>query len=151
MSLAGLAVLYLLISFLLPSGKKNGEQGASSAAIDMLTTISAGMVDLTNQEAIRAAEVLTLAATPWRNALFSSQEDFAAVAENDSDETESLAVLSYTGYMGMGKGHLAIINGKDYQQGETVEGYVLKEITPASVLLEQNGASFRVSIQAPEE
>lgn len=151
MGMAGLAVLYLLISFLLPSGKQEAEQADSPPTNDMLTTISASLGNLKNKEEAKATEVLTLAAAPWENVAFSSEEDFAGVAAAGGDETAAVAVLSYTGFMVMGKGQLAIINGKDYQLGETVAGYVLKEITPDSVLLQQNGVDFRVSIQAVTE
>ncbi len=151
MGMAGLAVLYLLISFLLPSGKQEAEQAAITPGNDMLTTISEGLEILKNEDAAKTTEVLILAAAPWENVAFSSQEDFAEVAAAGSDENTAVAVLVYTGYMGMDTGRLAIINGKDYKQGETVEGYMLKEISPDAILLQQNGVDFRVSIQAPME
>jgi len=149
MSLAGLAMVYMLITFLMPSDKKEVMPTAGPADGDLLATISQGLGDLTDKDAAWAVEVLALAAKPWQNAVFSPAEEVAAAT--DTDGTEAPADLAYTGYMGMGKGQLAIINGKDYQSGDRVEGYVLKEITPGAVLLEKNGAAVRVNIQAPTE
>jgi hypothetical protein len=48
-----------------------------------------------------------------------------------------LAKIIYSGYVDSGKNKMAIINGLEYRVGEQLEleGYVLKQITPSSVLI----------------
>ncbi len=148
--LASLAIVYLIITITLPSGNQEATSVADPPSSDMLSTISQGIGNLTNKEATRATAVLALAATPWKNVTFAARDNFTENTNNISNEATTS--LSYTGYMGMGKkGQLAIINGKDYQQGDSVEGFAVKEITPASVLLEKDGVNLRVSIQTPVE
>jgi len=48
-----------------------------------------------------------------------------------------LAKIIYSGYVDTGKNKMAVINGLEYRIGEQLEleGYVLKQITPSSVLI----------------
>ena len=48
-----------------------------------------------------------------------------------------LAKIIYSGYVDSGKNKMAVINGLEYRLGEELEleGYVLKQITPSSVLI----------------
>jgi len=48
-----------------------------------------------------------------------------------------LARIIYSGYVDSGKNKMAVINGLEYRLGEELEleGYVLKQITPSSVLI----------------
>jgi hypothetical protein len=45
--------------------------------------------------------------------------------------------MIYSGYVDSGKNKTAVINGFEYRIGEQleIEGYVLKQITPSSVLI----------------
>ena len=68
----------------------------------------------------------------WKKDLYKEWGNREGVAKSGV-----LAKIIYSGYVDSGKNKMAIINGLEYRVGEQLEleGYVLKQITPSSVLI----------------
>lgn len=68
----------------------------------------------------------------WKKDLYKEWGNREGVAKSGV-----LAKIIYSGYVDSGKNKMAIINGLEYRLGEELEleGYVLKQITPSSVLI----------------
>ena len=68
----------------------------------------------------------------WKKDLYKEWGNREGVAKSGV-----LAKIIYSGYVDSGKNKMAIINGLEYRVGEELEleGYVLKQITPSSVLI----------------
>ncbi len=75
--------------------------------------------------------VLQLATTPWESRPFGNR----AVWQPEADPRQR--EYRYTGFCQVGERRLAIINGRDYQVGDTIRdtGYTVKSIDAAEVLL----------------
>ena len=69
----------------------------------------------------------------WKKDLYKEWVNREGVAKGNG----VLAKIIYSGYVDSGKNKMAIINGLEYRLGEELEleGYVLKQITPSSVLI----------------
>jgi hypothetical protein len=69
----------------------------------------------------------------WKKDLYKDWVNREGVAKGNG----VLAKIIYSGYVDSGKNKMAIINGLEYRLGEELEleGYVLKQITPSSVLI----------------
>jgi hypothetical protein len=69
----------------------------------------------------------------WKKDLYKAWANREGVAKGSG----VLAKIIYSGYVDSGKNKMAIINGLEYRLGEELEleGYVLKQITPSSVLI----------------
>jgi hypothetical protein len=54
----------------------------------------------------------------------------------------------YSGYLGLGKKSMAVINGVEYKEGESLEtaGFVLKKVSPARVVIENRGSGAMLDI-----
>src|SRR5271157_3559250 len=68
----------------------------------------------------------------WKKDLYKEWVNREGVAKSGV-----LARIIYSGYVDSGKNKMAVINGLEYRLGEELEleGYVLKQITPSSVLI----------------
>ncbi len=87
--------------------------------------------------------ILARAADKWRKDPFLVVKKTATTAEAAEKLQQTISkegltgAFSYSGYMEMGKRKLAIINGMEYLQGDSLdqEGAVLKKISPGEVLI----------------
>lgn len=79
--------------------------------------------------------------------------DRSAYREYVGQETsgDRAAKIVYSGYVDAGKKKLAIINGWEYEAGDSldIKGYVLKSVAPSRVLIlnRNTGSDFYVPIQ----
>lgn len=53
--------------------------------------------------------------------------------------------FSYSGYLEMADEKIAIINGLDYREGDTINSYTLKTISPEIIQLSRQGLTFNVA------
>jgi type II secretory pathway component PulC len=55
----------------------------------------------------------------------------------------------YSGYLGLGKRSMAVINGMEYKQGEDLDvaGFVLRSISPERVVVENRGTGATLNIR----
>jgi hypothetical protein len=79
----------------------------------------------------------------------------AAAAERERREKEQAIAggrFSYTGYVEMGSTRLAILNGREFSEGEILnaEGMVLKKISPQAVVIGMPGISDTVTVDIQE-
>lgn len=120
----------------------------SALLTDAGSTAAAGAVEL---YLIKRAE------TAWTHNPFYEQRAYREwfFTQNPGKATEAKGsakvIFNYTGYLELGKKKMAIINGAEYGVGDPldVEGYLLKSISPASVLIENRTGKtkFTVPIQ----
>jgi len=152
--LASLAVLYLVIDFLVLPSRNDQQLNTSQPAIP-----SAGPADVsgqlmaltTSRKTSDATEILALAGTPWPSAVFVHRTSLAEPKAGNKIKVLDPDTFEYSGYMDMGASRLAIINGRDYQQNDTIEGYTLLEISPLHIILGKDGSTFRVLFKAPKD
>jgi hypothetical protein len=107
---------------------------------------AAAMLKTIQDAAMGPHEVAVLAAIDrkWREAAFYDR----SLAGR---EVVKPAVLPrYTGYVELGTGRLAVLDGMEYQAGDPLDGGVYKvfSITPDQVVLENMGSGQRVTVQA---
>lgn len=148
LALAGLALAYFLFDyFVLPSLKKPAAV-VEAEKVDIQKLLGEmgeyarkdGSVDNIIYTVSRAE--LTWPRDPFLN------EDLASAASVESQKTK----FNYTGFIMLGKRRLAVINGIEYQVGEslTTEGFVVKIINPNDVVLEDSINKSRLSIPIQE-
>jgi hypothetical protein len=72
--------------------------------------------------------------------------------EQAIDTSKIAAKIIYSGYVESGKKKMAIINGMEYGIGEKleIEGYVLKNITPAKIKVENRNTGSEIEITLQE-
>ena len=95
--------------------------------------------------------IIKLARQPWEPDPFLVRLPVVAKKENPADEPAAKADdrgLKYTGYIEVGKNHMAIINDMEYEVNDEVENtpYVVKRIESDGVTLQDkdNKESFRI-------
>jgi len=149
----GIAVLYAGFQFLMPKKK--------SIAIDVkqkteelntfVTTLTAGMGK--DEGKALAPLIFARAEKEWVKDPFLDEKSFKALAAAKELSNELPKVLPkvefvYSGYIEAGRKQMAIINGMEYQAGENLEakGYVLKSVSPASVVIENRGIGATVTV-----
>lgn len=121
--------------------RQNNTPAQAKMALDRVDTLiksaEAAMPtphDLTMQAAVSA---------PWRfGAVYDKSLDAKAKAVRPT------SLPRYTGYVELGSGRLAVVDGIEYQAGDTLEGggYKVLSITPDKVFLESLANGNRVEV-----
>ena len=78
------------------------------------------------------------ATAPWKNdPFFRSESALNSGIEREGDDLVLIVDFTYTGYIQMGDKMLAIINGLEYETGDTIDpgGYIVRSISPSRVEL----------------
>ena len=87
--------------------------------------------------------------TPWRAPVF-----YDKPLSNGQAATKTAAMPRFTGYVELGSGRLAVIDGYEYQAGDTLEGggYKVISVTPDKVALESlaNGQKLELPYDGQE-
>lgn len=127
----GVAIVALLVT---TGGEKSAvAQGGGSRGPDMAAQVQALQARIA-ESTPNASEQVVLAAIrePWRTTAVydKSLEGKPAVKETD---------LRYTGYVELGSGRLAVVDGYEYQVGDELEGggYKVVAISPDMVTLQR--------------
>jgi len=135
LAIAALFVLYAAYELLIagPVAKKTKTETGPVEIQSFVNTLSNDLVKyrITGSDAYIAKS----AETDWGKNPFWERTSYREFAGN---ETGSGAVnIIYSGYVDTGRKQMAIINGWEYEAGEflDIEGYVLKSVTPARVLI----------------
>lgn len=97
-------------------------------------------------------EIATAAAWPWAEAAFVSGEALPALRRLGEKKGAPAApvtpeILVYSGFIQVGERPVAIINGMDYQVGDTVNGLLVERILPQAVLLRHEGGSLEIPLE----
>lgn len=148
LALAGLAVVYFLFDyFVLPSLKKPAAV-VEAEKVD-IQKLLAEMGEYTKKDGSVDNVIYTVsrAELTWPRDPFLN-EDLASAASVESQKTK----FNYTGFIMLGNKRLAVINGIEYQAGEslTTEGFIVKAINPNDVVLEDAMNKSRLSIPIQE-
>jgi hypothetical protein len=164
-------VIYGAYDWFKPSAKKSGatlSAGAKTATVG--ATLSAGAKTPDTSAALDAAgslsrdpsakvdaHIISRVGMDWRGDPFYAGKIPLAELFKDSVKagspggTEKKADVVYTGYMKAGNRQVAVINGNEYETGETLapQGYILRGIFPTKVVLEdrRDGTVFEVFLQ----
>ncbi len=122
-----------------PPGVATGQAGGPGAAqvTGMLQAIQAATPAKTEEA------LLVAIARPWpAGALYDKPLESKAVAAKPA------ALPRYMGYVELGSGRLAVVDGFEYQVGDSLEGggYKVVEISPDRVTLESLASGNRVSV-----
>ncbi len=123
-----------------PPGAPQPAPGASGEAAR-----AAGMLKSIQEAAMGKGEVAVLAAIdrPWRVAAFYDRP----LAGHEA-AVKPATLPRYTGFVELGSGKLAVIDGMEYQAGDSLEGggYKVLSVTPDQVVLESLAGGTRVTV-----
>lgn len=162
MAVAGIALLYGAYEL----GLKKffvgfGGQAARQESAGVETTLSgfttqiaaqAGTGNLTDREQY----IIDHRNSRWEKDPFVSGETMAASGNSEGSQAGSGAPdgksFVYSGYIAVGDVRLAVINGREYKEGERlIDGkHVLRRIQPARVVLSGGGGEIIVKLQETE-
>lgn len=104
------------------------------------------------EEAAADSYIIDAARTMWPKDPF--LVGMTAPVKPIEDKPEVIPVnFVYTGYLEMGARQMAIINGIDYQVGDTLEepGFVLQRVTPRHVVIEYERGGREIVVPFVEE
>lgn len=95
---------------------------------------------------------LEAAATNRQNDLFHVLSGIGPIAPEQPLTADEPVDFRYTGYLEIGGKRLAIINGKEYAEGDALDrkGFVLKRATPESVVIEAGPDARQVLVPYSE-
>ena len=136
--IAALFILYAGYEYLI-AGPASKKVKTSTESVNINTSITGITKDLGKDKitdfdayVIRRMEADWGKNPFWKKDLYKEWGNREGVAKSGV-----LAKIIYSGYVDSGKNKMAIINGLEYRLGEELEleGYVLKQITPSSVLI----------------
>jgi len=149
LGLAGLAVIYLVFDLIImPSYKPKKIETAQAQNID-IKTLLAEMSQYAKQvgSVDNILYTMSRADLAWPRDPF-LYEDLASAASVEGQKTK----FNYTGFVMLGSKRLAVINGIEYQIGESIAGvdFILKAINPNDVVLENLVNRSRLSIPIQE-
>jgi hypothetical protein len=139
--IAAVVVFYAGYEYLIaaPASKKiKTSAGADSVKVD---TFASGIIKDLGKDKITDldAYVIRRMETDWGKNPFWKKDLYKAWVNREglAKSSGALAKIIYSGYVDSGKNKMAVINGFEYRIGEQleIEGYVLKQITPSSVLI----------------
>jgi len=109
-----------------PPTQAQAGQGAQIAqnALAMAKQATPGKVE---------AALLAAIDKPWRTGVFYDKS-----LEPKAGPAKTAALPRFTGYVELGSGRLAVVDGYEYQAGDTLEGggYKVVSVTPDKVVLE---------------
>ena len=136
--IAALFILYAGYEYLI-AGPASKKVKTSTESVN-INTSSTGITKDLGKDKITDfdAYVIRRMEADWGKNPFWKKDSYKAWATRDGAVSGSvLAKIIYSGYVDSGKNKLAVINGLEYRVGEQLEleGYVLKQITPSSVLI----------------
>nr|MBF0222697.1 hypothetical protein [Desulfobulbaceae bacterium] len=154
-ALVAVAGLYGLIDFTLRATVADRTISKSAPHLSQqLTAISSELQSISTDENVTLASLTATITQPWGADIFLKQglpvTKKAPSDEPDVDKTDELTEqikkdaqkLSYSGFLTMGTETIALIDGLDYREKETVNGFHITSITPAAIELKKNGITF---------
>jgi len=155
LAIMAVVVLYGAWEFLMPKTTRRPPAGASKATAD--SAFVAQMNETLKQlNASQAHEhVMKQAAEAWPADPFGPEPSFVAAetaALPEQAPAPRQAKVAYTGFLRVGEKVMAIINGMEYEPGETIEpdGLVLEQIAPHQVVLKSAGQNGKLTVPLEE-
>ncbi len=152
-ALAALALIYGAVDYVVRGSTKISASGGGAATTEAaFSLIREELSDgAGSRQRVTALEILKALSAAWPDDVFAAVAvaDKEAVREEEVSPAEAVTLI-YSGYMNMGEKILAVINGIEYRIGDTVEGFVLKEIDPMEIIMERNGRPTHVPFRRIE-
>jgi hypothetical protein len=148
----GIVVLYAAVDFLMPKKKSltlNVKQKTEELNT-FVTTLSAGMGKEASDNV--GTLILNRAEKEWTGDPFLDDKSFRTWSQTREQFKEAVAApkveFVYSGYLEVGRKRIAIINGMEYKEGESLEikGYSLKSVSPSSVIIENRRIGATVNV-----
>ncbi len=156
LSIAALFVVYAAYEFLIASPASNKIK-TTDQKLEINNLVSSVTIDLIKDAQTGIDEyIIARAEANWQKNPFwdrsSSLYKEWAATQGAAGGSGSAAKIIYSGYVDAGKMKIAIINGLEYRVGEQLEmeGYVLKRVTPAKVLIVNKNTGSEVEIPIQE-
>ena len=151
----GIVVVYAAFDFLAPKKKSSAPDMAQNTAelSTFVTDLTAGLGQDTTKNL--NALIFSRAEKEWTQDPFLDAKSYRAWSTAKAPVKVTGAPKSefvYSGYLGTGRKRMAIINGIEYSEGESldVKGYVLKSVSPTGVIIENRGTGATVNVPLPE-
>lgn len=152
---AAIAVIYGLYQVLFtrpfrPAPKIKDSQTKISAqfATDLYKKMAKGGLSKTGEY------ILSRASTDWGKDVFLAYNlPLSDKADNDLTESDARVFnLNYSGYLETQNMRLAIINGREYEEGEELEekGLIVRRISPTRIMIGEKGKKKKFSVQLAE-
>ncbi len=159
------AVLYGAYSFLFDAGPQKTLRISSDRAVplqqyvvEVITRLKQADTSATDGYLIDQAQG-ALNANPFYRET-AAREEVDALKAEEAAETErrekeaaiAASRFSYSGYIEMGSARLAIVNGREFSEGEMLNaaGMVLKRISPTAVVIGMPGIADTMTIELTE-
>lgn len=150
LSVAALCVLYAAYEFLIagPAAQKAKTQVQPVHIESFVNTLSNDLVKY--KVAGSDAYVAKRAETDWGKSPFWERSAYREFVGNEAGGGTAAKII-YSGYVDTGRKRMAIINGWEYEAGESIdiEDYALKSVTPERVLIikRNTGGELYIPIQ----
>ena len=146
-----IAVLYVAFVYLAPQKKIAGVDMAQKTA--ELKTFVADLTGGLGKDSSKNLGVLIFsrAEREWPQDPFLDSKAYKSWSQVKVTASEAAAPkieFVYSGYLEVDRKRMAIINGMEYREGESLDtkGYVLKSVSPSSVVIENRGIGATVNV-----
>jgi len=128
--------------------KKTGTAAKPAARESFVNTLNTDLMRYTIANADKY--IIERAETSWNKNPFWDRSSYREYVGKESGGDLATKIV-YSGYVDAGRKKLAIINGWEYEAGDSldVKGYILKNVAPSRVLIfnRNTGSDFYVPIQ----
>lgn len=157
------AVIYGAYSLLFDSGSKKSLLKANASAqgaplqqyvLEVIGQVKKADANAADNDLLNQAQGALNRNPFYREAASAEDADAAAEREKRVREVPRAAGrFSYTGYVEMGKNRLAILNGREFAEGDLLnaEGMYLLKISPSAVIIGIQGLADTTTIEISEK
>ena len=146
-----IAILYAAFAYLAPQKKIPGVDTAQKTAElkTFVTGLTAGLGKDSSKNP--GTLIFSRAEREWTQDPFLDSRAYKSWSQTQVTAKEAGAPkieFVYSGYLEVGRKRMAIINGMEYREGEGLDtkGYVLKSVSPSSVVIENRGIGATVNV-----
>lgn len=154
LGMMAIVILYAAFDFLTSGKKDQGvDMGQKTAELNtFVTDITTNMAKDTSKDP--GALVFSRAEKEWTQDPFLGNKAYKLWTEAKAPprDTAPKIELAYTGYLEVGRKRMAIINGVEYREGESLElqGFVLKTISSTRVAIENRATKKLLTFSLQE-
>jgi hypothetical protein len=148
-----IVVLYAAFDYLAPRKKNPGVDNAQKTAElqTFVTDLTAGLGKDSSKNL--GALIFSRAEREWTQDPFLDRRAYKSwtqvkVTAKEAGAAAPKIEFVYSGYLEVGRKRMAIINGMEYTEGEGLDtkGYVLKSVSPSSIVIENRGIGATINV-----
>jgi hypothetical protein len=154
LGVTAVVILYAAFDYLMPKKKIPGIDAAQKTAElkTFVTDLTAGLGKDSSKNL--GTLIFSRAEKEWAQDPFldgKSYKSWTQVKVVTAKEAEAAAPkveFVYSGYLELNRKRMAIINGMEYSEGDGLDtkGYVLKSVSPSSVVIENRGIGATINV-----